>query len=389
MFGKARNVCVRRAILVAWGCSILVLVLRGLTRAPEVSVCSFVKSQLKLSCEEHLASTKDGYQLYMKRIPQKGPPVLLMPGLADSSATWVVSGENSLGSVLHDAGYDVWLLEKRGRTPWRHERYTGQDLEFWDFSFDENIRYDMPALVEYVRRFTGQEIGSVVGHSEGAMVALASMANDPQTAEHVKSVVALAPPIGSWGSNTMANMPRMPIIPNLIVDNVHPAIPLGFTRLVFAGLCAHAPGLCWNAMCLIAGCADSSQYDGEVVGNIFSYYPRETSLKNLQHLTQCQHAGVLQHFDHGEEKNLELYGSKTPQPIEFSGLKTPTALFFGTKDLVVPADTYDKTRGLLPEQAIRYVNTSIDFGHQDFLWGMNAKEAVYDSVVDFIRNSIL
>ena len=76
--------------------------------------------------EEHFVTTADGYVLGVYRIPHgrpfaaaaaaaARPPVVLQHGLLDSSATWVVNSPKlSLGFILADAGYDVWLPNSRG-----------------------------------------------------------------------------------------------------------------------------------------------------------------------------------------------------------------------------------------------------------------------------------
>lgn len=109
--------------------------------------------------EEHFVTTADGYVLGVYRIPgdrgsaasrssggggtagarsvsasggtrrrkggssagsagstQRRPPVLLLHGVLDSSAAWVLNEPSqSLGFILADAGFDVWLGEG---TPW-------------------------------------------------------------------------------------------------------------------------------------------------------------------------------------------------------------------------------------------------------------------------------
>mmetsp|Transcript_3868 Transcript_3868/g.5617 ORF Transcript_3868/g.5617 Transcript_3868/m.5617 type:complete len:390 (-) Transcript_3868:495-1664(-) len=367
------------ALVGLWSSVILVF----LGNSPDISVCEYVREEFGLRCEEHHVATNDGYTLFLKRIPQKGgAPVLLMPGLADSSATWLLSGRSSsLSGALYDEGYDVWLLDKRGRAPWRHDTFTPQDMEFWDFSFEESIDKDLPAMVEYVHRFTNKDIASIIGHSEGGMIALASVASHTQVADHVKSIVALGALVGSWGLGKV----NLPYIPDFLVQTIHPGIFWGSIRVAVTGICETFPSVCVHCLCATVGCADTSSVDTETMAKVFSFYPRETSLKNLQHMAQCQSAKRLQRFDYGEEENFKRYGSKNPAPIDFSSLRTPTALFFGTSDRIVPPNSVNRTIDMFPKQAITHLNNSLPYGHADFLWSKTARDTLYTSIVKFVE----
>lgn len=90
------------------------------------------------------------------------PVVLLGHGLLDSAAGFLVNGPGaSLGFLLADAGYDVWLTNWRGNTLSRnHTTLSPTDARYWAFSYDEMARYDLPTILEYVLNATGVELTS-------------------------------------------------------------------------------------------------------------------------------------------------------------------------------------------------------------------------------------
>ena len=94
--------------------------------------------------EEHSVTTLDGYILTLFRIPYglerqpsgiQRPPVLLQHALLCSSFDYVNNAPNeSLGFVLADAGFDVWLGNNRGNQWGRqHVNLTVDSEAFWDF----------------------------------------------------------------------------------------------------------------------------------------------------------------------------------------------------------------------------------------------------------------
>ena len=54
------------------------------------------------------------------------------------------------------AGYDVWLGNNRGNIYCRkHVKFTTADKEFFDYSFYEMGKYDLPAMIDKVLKETG------------------------------------------------------------------------------------------------------------------------------------------------------------------------------------------------------------------------------------------
>jgi len=104
--------------------------------------------------------TDDGYLLTIYRIPGKigepstinKEPVLIQHGILDCADTWVLRGNESIGIVLAEEGYDVWLANSRGNTHSKDHMFLNADFdsEYWQFSFEEMGEYDLPAVIEYI-----------------------------------------------------------------------------------------------------------------------------------------------------------------------------------------------------------------------------------------------
>lgn len=57
-----------------------------------------------------------------------------------------------------------------------------------------------------------------------------------------------------------------------------------------------------------------------------------TGAETLSHYLQIYEAGVFQNYDHGKEKNLEVYGTEKPPAYDMSKVPVPVALFVGKND---------------------------------------------------------
>lgn len=98
--------------------------------------------------------------------------------------------------LLSDAGFDVWVGNSRGSFHSRsHTTLSPEDdPEYWDFSFVEMGRYDLPASIDYVLAQTGASKLTYIGHSQGTTQMFLSLSERPDWwKERLHSFVALAP----------------------------------------------------------------------------------------------------------------------------------------------------------------------------------------------------
>jgi lysosomal acid lipase/cholesteryl ester hydrolase len=127
---------------------------------------------------EYIVKTDDGYFLTLHRVwlemPEfqgDRPVVLLQHGMLSSSEVWLLNEGKSVAFKLAKEGYDVWMGNNRGNVYSRgHERLnakgdSAEKKEYFDFSFYEMGKYDLPAMVERVLEVSGADQLSYMGHS--------------------------------------------------------------------------------------------------------------------------------------------------------------------------------------------------------------------------------
>nr|XP_054922653.1 gastric triacylglycerol lipase-like [Dermacentor andersoni] len=156
--------------------------------------------------QEYTVTTEDLYDIMIQRIPhgrvpeagqREGKPVaFLMTGVLSSSADFVVNmPDQSLGFILADHGFDVWLGNVRGNSYSKHRILKRWQPKFWDFSFDEMIQYDLPAQIDAILAVTKMNSLLYVGWSQGTIIMFGLLATKPDYNEKVSLGISLTWPM--------------------------------------------------------------------------------------------------------------------------------------------------------------------------------------------------
>jgi len=365
----------------------------------DIPVCQLA-TEKGYPCLQYNVTTSDGYILTIQRIPygvkspgnvqSSGKPVVyLQHGLLDCAATWVINFENeSLGFLLADAGYDVWLGNMRGNTyALAHVKYNTKQHEFWDFTFDEMAKFDLPAIVEFALATSGQPNLYYVGHSQGTLIGFIQFSQDPTWAQSkIKQFHALAPI--AWLAHTTSPLKLIAPFANdlgFILELLGQDEFLPSTKFMqwLGGVLCDPPFefLCENSLMLICG-YDSKNMNATRNSVYMTHAPAGTSTYNIVHFAQLINSKKIQAMDWGYFDNEKYYNSHTPPEYYPNLMTVPTALYWGDIDEFADPTDVDYLQTQIQHLIGSYRYPDMD--HLDFVWGMNAPKEPYPQVMQLI-----
>ncbi|NXC45973.1 LIPM Lipase, partial [Penelope pileata] len=344
--------------------------------------------------EEHEVTTEDGYILGVFRIPSgrnmqntgKKPAVLLHHGTFADSSYWIANlPNNSLGFILADAGYDVWLGNSRGNT-WslKHKTLKPCQKEFWQFSFDEIGKYDLSAELYFIMNKTGQKNVYYVGHSEGASAGFVAFSTYPDLAQRVKVFFALGPVATiTYATSPLVTFVRLPQpLIRLLLGCKGILRQNEVTKRLAVKLCTSLGKVCANIIYYLAG-GRAQNVNASRTDVYVGHYPAGTSVQNGIHWHQVVHAGRFQAYDYGTKENMKKYNQATPPAYQIEKISTPIAIWSGGLDKF--GDPKDMAKLLPRISNLCYYKNFPDWGHLDFIWGLDATEKMYMKIIELMR----
>ncbi|CAJ2668468.1 unnamed protein product [Trifolium pratense] len=361
-------------------------------------ICKTIVETQGYICEEHTVTTEDGYILSLQRIPagRSGknatkPPVLIHHGLFCDGIIWLLnSPEQSLGFLLADNGFDVWIANGRGtKYSSTHTSLSPNDMAYWDWSWDELAGYDLPAFVHYVYNHTGQKM-HYTGHSQGTLIAFAALSQG-KFLDMWRSAALLSP---------IAHMKLIPskltrAAADLFLANdlywlgLHEFVPYQDVAIkLIEGLCNTLGVDCGQILPLITGpncCINSSRIDFYL-----SHEPQKTATKNLIHFSQMIRTGKIAKYDYVNPLlNVLHYGQVVPPTYDVTKISSEFPIFLGYGGQDFLSDVED-VKILLNEvnaqnSTNRVVSFKEDYAHIDYIASFNATQGVYDTMISFFN----
>ncbi|NWY05842.1 LIPK Lipase, partial [Nothoprocta ornata] len=346
--------------------------------------------------EEYDVVTEDGYILQINRIPHgrgnaenQGPkPVaFLQHGLLGEGSIWVTNlANNSLGFILADAGYDVWIGNSRGNT-WckRHLTLSPMREEFWAFSFDEMAKYDLPAMLSFIEQKTRQKQLYYIGHSQGTTIAFVAFSTLPELAQKIKLYIALAPVAA-------AKFVRSPLKKLALFSDYGLKAMFGttefmphtsFLELLMGKLCPYSK-TCRNFLFTFFG-FNWSNVNMSRIDVYAAHAPAGTSVQNLIHWVQGIQSGTLKAFDGGSIYNNLRYSQVAPPLYDVKNMNVPTAIWNGETDCLSDPRAVALLLPQIPN--LVYHKLIPGWNHLDFLLNLNVTEVLYKEIIDVMKKN--
>ncbi|NIA07812.1 MAG: alpha/beta fold hydrolase [Actinobacteria bacterium] len=351
--------------------------------------------------QTYYTETADGWTLQVDRFEPDEPdpaanPVVLCHGLSYNNRFWDLTEKVSLARYLAAAGYEVWSVSLRGAglsdqplasvlrkvatgsvppkfftEAYKHK--LGSEA-FSDYSVDDHINYDVPAVIRLVKDQTGAQKVHWVGHSMGGMIMFAYLATHPQeAARDVDTFVAVSVPMAMFHPLNKAMQLQVDNAAALKAGNVF--ISTSYDAFVAKILGKLAPPTISETLFL-----NRDNVDDGVLRLLAQWAQESISPGQLDQL-----------FVMAAEESFYSKDRKINYTALLDRVTTPTFFLAGQLDnmATVGAVKFAYRQVSSQEKAFklfaRINNNRADYGHDDIIIGKYAREEVYPEILNWLK----
>ena len=335
-------------------------------------------------CSESYTITQDGWRLGIRHIrpdvedPSK-LPVVLCHGLGLNGTFWTIT-QSTLPQQLAAHGYHVFIPDMRGSGASHRVGLVGTinqkllrqtaflEIGDGDWNVDEEVRYDVPAILEFVRKETGQERVNWVGHSLGGMLMFAYLETSPE-ASRIANFVGMGSTVvqAEWPQTKMLGANRALRGLLRVVSTGRMARPMMFAR---------PPGL----QSVDRLYYTASNVDRSTVNRFYGYTlenPGRGALKQLdpylEYGTFVSADGSFDYYDHLERVSTPLLLIAGDGDI-MSDIRSTQLTFESVSSKDKTLKRYGRVEGHID-----------DYGHCDLVWSRHAAREIFPDVIDWLN----
>lgn len=380
--------------------------------------------------------SKDGYITEMINVKNpeadesqlKQPPVMIFHGGATDTNTWlwgsaiqhhpekyprtaadgpITSSNRSLGMMLVNYGYNVWLVATRGSNrqnlghttlrvklledilldPLNPEalREISDTLKFFEFSQDELVDYEFPAQIEKCLNLTGSSKVSTITYSFSTQIMFKILASNKELAKKIYTNVAIEPLLDRIGMNTVVNgiLDFAMTAPIPVGNLVAQLLLTDFTREFLRSLDRYS--IFYYLITQVVG--PSPRFQTFLEDPLLGHLLLPVSIVEYRQYGQQTLVSLLQKLDHGPVKNLELYGQATPPIYHIPDIKIKRWMMIsGDTDTLGTLSSADKYAALIPNKPYNYIRRLNGWNHLDSVASFDNDRIVNLPIMDFLDN---
>ncbi|ATB45853.1 alpha/beta fold hydrolase [Corallococcus macrosporus] len=314
------------------------------------------------------ARCEDGWELvvHVRRaaVRRFEEPVLLCHGLAANRFTFDFEPPYSVAHYLAEAGFDCFSVEWRGtghsRQPPRGRRYT-------DFTIDDHILQDGPALLELALKETGAKRAFWLGHSLGGLVGY-GVAQGPHGAK-LAGLLTLGAPV---------HFKSEPFLRTLISMGVRAAWPARFRQEWMSA--SLAPFLGYVTLPLSDLLVNPEHIPPRIQRQVYANMMSSMSRKVLLQFQDWIEHDAFRSFDRGVDWRAGI-----------SKLQLPLLIMGGSSDRLATAANVEAQFALAtaPDRTLHIFGTDhgdkMNYGHGDLVFGTGAPTEVYPVIREWLE----
>ena len=335
---------------------------------------SYCSATIHLQGEIHHPKTSDNWDLTLehhsprKNTVAKKYPVIICHGLVGNRNYFKIKEEESIVYRLISNGYDVWLLDLRGRKDAGTPSLFFGDKKY-DYSFDDYAIKDVDAAISYVLDKTKAEKVNWIGHSMGGMVVYTRLGTFKEN--RIANLVTLGSPFSfpnttkylkAMSSNFTFLLRVLPVIPSANLAHMESdyKIPLPNTPIRL-------------------------------------FYYKENTEKEVEHAlkslsTNNESPNVLKQFAAGIETGEILsLDRNTSYTANLKNIKVPALLIAGRRDHLgtpmIVRYVYDNITSSDKTMFVagRADGLAEDYGHVDLVMGTNSDKDINIPITNWLN----